>query len=510
LHMEVSCGGFYYSLERGLVVRELVLEKERPDQKLYLSIQQLQFKISWKKLFGRQLYIRDFKLSDVHYLVEKQGKKPFIVDLKEMGGTLKHDKRKDVGFKGWRGKLEVEGLRLPNSFLEFKHASLLIEDDVLKIIYGNFFRRERTLRFQGKFLLEKGSVKWGDLRMSDENCSLFATYTGQGFNLALFGRKTLLMGYWDLSRGFKKGAMHFKGPVAPAEINLILEDLLKFSKNKIYWKNKVFLDGIWFGRGAGQFSLWTDKAQYHFMPLRYVKLDLGFDKKGLLFKSLRAKTCLGFLSGWGWKGLPQKKDFAVSAVLERADLQCLSRVLFAKDQRVSGSIEGSTNFICRFPAGSDVTKPAWDMMKLAGEFHVYDGNLWNIRVMSGILGIIEKVFPGLGNIQFTSGSVNYWMEGGTLYIDQLRLVSSVLVMEGEGKMNLLNQKIDGHMAVSLNLMGPKDKTLLSKILSSGLMVVGEQIWKVKIRGTMKNPEFESEFLSVLEPVKDLFKGIFGG
>lgn len=510
LSMDVSCGGFYYSLERGLVVRELVLERQRPGQKLFFSIQQLQFKISWKKLFRRQIYIRDFKLSNVQYSFEKEGAKPFTVDLKEMRGSLKHEKKRNVGLKGWRGKIEVESLKLPNSFLEFKSASLLIEDDVLKMVFGTFARRDRTLRFQGKFLLEKGFVKWGDLRMSDRGCSLFAMYNGQGVNLALFGRKTVLMGYWDLSRGFKKGAMHFKGPVAPAEIDLILEDLLKFSKNKIYWRNKVFLDGIWYGRGAGQFSLWTDKAQYHFMPLRYVKLDLGFDRKGLLFKSLRAKSCFGFLSGWGWKGLPQKKDFGVTAVLERADLQCLSRVLFSKDQRVDGSIEGSTNFMCRFPLGSDVTKPSWDMMKLAGDFRVYDGNLWNIRVMSGILGIFEKMFPGLGNIQFTSGSVNYWMEGGMLYVDQLRLVSSVLVMEGSGKMNLLNQKIDGHMAVSLNLTGPKDKTLVSKIISTGLMTVGEQLWKVKIRGTMKNPEFEPEFLSVLEPVKDLLKAIFGG
>lgn len=510
LQTEVSCGGFYYSLERGLVVHDIVLQRERRGLKQELTIHRIEFKISWQKLFRRRIFIKNFKLSDVFYVSQKEGRKPFEVDLREMQGILRKERKKDIGFKGWRGQLEINSLALPNSFFEIKHVNVTIDENSLKFVFGEFLRRNRDLRFQGKFLLEKGAIRWGNLRLSDENCSLIAMYTGEGFNLALFGKKTRLLGYWDLSRGFKSGAMHLKGPVAPAEIDLILEDILKFSRNKIIWQNKVFLDGIWYGRGAGRFLLWTDKAQYHFMPLRYVKIDLGFDRRGLFFKALRSKSCVGFLRGWGWKGIPERKDFGVTAVLQTANLKCLSRVLFTKEQRVSGVLDGSTLFMCRFPWGSDLTtKISWDMMKLVGEFKVYDGNLWNIQVMSGILSIIEKVLPGLASVQFTSGSVDYWMESGILHIDQLRLVSSALVMEGRGTMNLLNQKIDGQMAVTLNVMGPKEKTLLAKVISSGLMTVGKQIWKVKVRGTLKKPEFDSEFLSIFEPVKDLLNGIFG-
>jgi hypothetical protein len=122
-----------------------------------------------------------------------------------------------------------------------------------------------------------------------------------------------------------------------------------------------------------------------------------------------------------------------------------------------------------------------------------------------VLKAFDVVFPNLGKIRFTSGYAHFLIRTGNLFVEELKLMNSIASVVFEGKMGLRKKDLDLDVKFSVSPLGLKEKTFVSKLISGGVMMVGEQIWKAKITGTLKKPVATAEFLSIFQPVKDLLK-----
>jgi hypothetical protein len=101
---------------------------------------------------------------------------------------------------------------------------------------------------------------------------------------------------------------------------------------------------------------------------------------------------------------------------------------------------------------------------------------------------------------FSEVQAEAYIRQSEIIIETVRMVGKPLVFRGKGKVDLERKTIEMDWVAYDRLLGSEDTIL--DLLARG---IGSAIWKVEVRGDMKEPQVNAVFLSVLKQPLDIFE-----
>jgi hypothetical protein len=100
---------------------------------------------------------------------------------------------------------------------------------------------------------------------------------------------------------------------------------------------------------------------------------------------------------------------------------------------------------------------------------------------------------------FSRMKVDAAVQGSQLILEDVLMVGDPLVFRGKGRLDMANRRITMELMASNRLAGKED-TLLDQLLRG----LGGALWRVEIRGDLKEPDIQAVFLSVFKPPMGIF------
>ncbi|HEY1860139.1 MAG TPA: hypothetical protein VGG61_07285, partial [Gemmataceae bacterium] len=142
-----------------------------------------------------------------------------------------------------------------------------------------------------------------------------------------------------------------------------------------------------------------------------------------------------------------------------------------------------------------------------GSVDVPNGKIYSLPLLLDLLKFLGLRLPD--RTLFEEAHADFTLEGRTAKISRLNLFGNVISLRGQGSMDFANPD-----AIGLNLDFNVDWARIAQVLPPTFKEVGATVsnylYKVKVRGTSKKPEFSQEPLPMLTgPIKDLIKGSSG-
>lgn len=506
-HLSVQYETVSLSFDQGLVIKNLNIQKSFRKELLVLNLKEIQIKVDFLHWLRSREWLIDLPvISQGQLRYERRGILRGDLHFDLLSGFLRKAST-GQGFKGWQGALEMNELSSRADPIRAKRLNIHLGCDGMRWRTRDFFWKNYPIKFEGVIgsLLLKPKIfgefsgQEGHLFFSLENKFLCAQLFSGSDLSGHHGTKVLLKA--DFQHGFCQPLIWMNGTVKPSDLQA-----LGFWNNPVLEKAKlsrinfrcewIGLDFLRFGnRGWGEFDLKTPAVTLRSFLFQDLKLKLCFEQGQFFLKHFHCKAYEGRIQGKGW--LSSRQFYGGDMTFQGIRLDLLSPLFLRGGQRLEGQMRGKINLV-----GTGFEK---DQFKAEGLFNVDQGNLWKIDLMKKVLKAFKAVFPSLGSVRFTSCKAHFFVGAGILHLDEFKMLSSVMVMKIKGTLNLLQKSLNFHLMLSLKPGGLKDKTFLSKVITSGLMVSGQQVWQIKIGGTFENPEVTPLFLSIFDPVKELIK-----
>jgi hypothetical protein len=494
--LNLSCSKISYDPVYGIILKGLSLQRELSTEALRIEIESAQIDIAFLSLIQRSFIIKSFKLDKSRIFFTDEKKKPILFSLKKAYGSLHQEQVRTKGLKGWLGGFDLEDLSFLQNSLSIERAQCVISEKRMTVQGAKIFWHTHPIGFEGVFDLLEKKVD-GVFKFYDAN--LFAHFEFGKLYIGLFSNQTKLFSVMDLSHKFQKPVTRFYG-------FLNFEDFLPLMRRlekKVSFALPLKLSGWLVGFDFGEFFLSLDSFSVGPLFLEKALLKAGFYQNQFLAKFFEAKSCKGFLNANGWVHLISGA-YTGSFNFGQLNLNCLSPVLFPKGIKHKGIVSGDLTFLGLGNFGENKVIDPVKNIDAEGHLEVRKGDLGKIRIMKGVLKVFKPI-SNLSKIRLKSGTAHYYVRYGDLLVQELKMMSPTLMMECNGKMGLEEKNLDLDLHASVRPFGLKDKTFLARLLSGGLTMAGDQIWKAKISGTFKKPVITPTVLPVLQPVKDVLR-----
>ena len=508
--LSLTYGRISFDPWRGILLENLSLQKKGKEELLLHRAKAVEVDLALTSLLKGSVIIDHFKIGEGEGLYVKEGFewRPFF--YKNLYGSLGRGPSRTLGLGGWLGDLSIEDL-------SFGERDLLIPKIQCTMTERDFRIRDAKIFWRG-LPFELNAL----MNPAKKTLSLVCKMSGWGFllvlydpgkiQIGLFSSQTRLLSVTDLSRALRKSKSFFQGVLDFNDFSEMM-DLWSSWKNKILFKSPVELKGQSIGLESGNLLCIvpliairqpTDKniSRLRSLDLDQVKLDLDFYRHQFLIKTFEAKSCNGFIQTRGLIDLvfgAYEGQLSIQVV----HLGCLGPILFPKGKGHRGFLSGSAEYLGSF--GRNRHEDPLENFEVQGGLEVRKGHLGKIQLFKTVLSVFEPILPKLGKIRFKSGYARFFIRTGNLFVDELKLMSSIASVVYKGKMGLRKKDLDLDVHFSVRPLGLNDKTFLSKLISGGFSMAGEQIWKAKITGTLKKPVATPLYFSVLQPVKDILE-----
>jgi hypothetical protein len=101
---------------------------------------------------------------------------------------------------------------------------------------------------------------------------------------------------------------------------------------------------------------------------------------------------------------------------------------------------------------------------------------------------------------FNGIEMNAAVQGKQLFCERIRITGEPLIFYGSGNLDLAQQQMDFEL-VGINQIFGNDDAIIN-MLARGF---GSAIWKIQVKGTIKDPVIDTVYLSVLKQPLELFK-----
>jgi hypothetical protein len=101
---------------------------------------------------------------------------------------------------------------------------------------------------------------------------------------------------------------------------------------------------------------------------------------------------------------------------------------------------------------------------------------------------------------FSEIDVDAAVLGPQLIFNHIRMDGNPLLFYGNGKVNLLNRRVELDLA-SWDRKSGNEETIFDTLARG----IGSALWKIEVRGTLESPEVGAVYLSVLKQPLNLFK-----
>ncbi|MFH1753878.1 MAG: AsmA-like C-terminal region-containing protein, partial [Candidatus Omnitrophota bacterium] len=229
-----------------------------------------------------------------------------------------------------------------------------------------------------------------------------------------------------------------------------------------------------------------------FGDIRLDDLYIDLKMREGLIKShrLTMRPYTGLLSGtFQLDANDTAKPFSAEFALKDADLKGLSDDIKLKDNRFSGLLSS------KFSIGGSLVST--DSMQGDGWITITDGWLWELPLLGGVTKLLRM--PNLKTIVFQEAAGNFSIKNNRLSTDDLTFYGENVNIRGQGYLDF-----DGNLDFVLDTdikqglaEGDSDRAKITNIL---LSQAGNYFGRVKVGGTLKDPEYKL----APKPVKELF------
>lgn len=127
-----------------------------------------------------------------------------------------------------------------------------------------------------------------------------------------------------------------------------------------------------------------------------------------------------------------------------------------------------------------------------GELHIVDANIYRLPVLVSLLKVIQIRTPD--STAFNSCDMQFSLQGEHIHFKQLNLVGDAVSLYGRGETNF-DRELN---LVFYSLVGPAK--LPVPLLNTLVGKASQQIWQLKVSGTMANPKIEREAFPAVNQV----------
>jgi hypothetical protein len=139
-----------------------------------------------------------------------------------------------------------------------------------------------------------------------------------------------------------------------------------------------------------------------------------------------------------------------------------------------------------------------------GTIDVPNGKLYNLPKLVDLLKFLDLRFPD--RTLFEEAHVQFAIEGQKANVKKLDLIGNVISLHGKGDVDYTNPDAIG-LGIDFNVDWARINQVLPQPLKTVETAVSTNLYKVKVRGTAKKPEFSQEPLPGLAgPLKELLQG----
>jgi hypothetical protein len=215
----------------------------------------------------------------------------------------------------------------------------------------------------------------------------------------------------------------------------------------------------------------------------------------LHIEGLHGAFCGGETYGEGRVEIGSSVRYELNLSASQVDLAEFGRQNFGDKSQLSG-LAMARLYIAG--TGSDPSR-----LTGKGSVDVPNGKIYSLPLLLDLLKFLGLRLPD--RTLFEEAHADFTLEGQTAKISRLNLFGNVISLRGQGSMNFANPD-----AIGLNLDFNVDWARLAQIMPQPMKELGATVsnylYKVKVRGTSKKPEFSQEPLPALTgPIKELFK-----
>jgi len=210
-----------------------------------------------------------------------------------------------------------------------------------------------------------------------------------------------------------------------------------------------------------------------------VDLDLRMLNGVLTTPKLRAFTYDGILTGFvNAEPFSRNTPFATELLLKNMDLATWAREANF-NKKISGKL--SSNFVLKGQGGN------LDALKGNGWISIDDGYLWGIGVLGGMANILSM--PKLGSVVFKKARGNFTIKNRIFTIEDFTCKSEVAELSLAGDIGF-DESVDLLVTTNLTSNLIEDSSDAAKIANILIQQAGNFFGRVRITGTLKNPQYK--------------------
>jgi len=211
-------------------------------------------------------------------------------------------------------------------------------------------------------------------------------------------------------------------------------------------------------------------------------------------RSIAGKLYGGDLTVDGQVVVNDIPQYFVPTTLRNAQLQRFANEAIPGSQKLRGDVSANVTFK---GSGTDVNG-----MHGAGQVKLRNGHVYELPPIMALLNLLRGSLPD--NAAFTSGDMQFRIEGQRVLVDQLELQGRAISLSGGG-----NVDFDWQADLAFNsLIGRTDPNL--PIVRGVRKVLGQasgQFMKIRVTGDLRNPQITREALPIVnETIKQFQPG----
>jgi hypothetical protein len=207
-------------------------------------------------------------------------------------------------------------------------------------------------------------------------------------------------------------------------------------------------------------------------------------QQGQAPRPLTAQAYGGTLTGDVRMQCDAPSRYEVQLALGGASLARFAGERFGSPSDLSGIVSGRLNL---YGMGRSTHSLNGD-----GELHIVDANIYRLPMFVALLKMIQIRTPE--STAFNSCDMQFTVQGEHIHFQQLNLVGDAVSLYGRGETNFDRQL----NLVFYSLVGPAK--LPVPLLNNLVGQASQQIWQLKVGGTMANPDIEKEAFPAVNQV----------
>lgn len=246
----------------------------------------------------------------------------------------------------------------------------------------------------------------------------------------------------------------------------------------------------------GELSLLSETLRINGYSLQDIDLRLNYNRNILAVSSLTAKSYDGTIDFAGSLDIARKQSLG-SLALHNVDLALLQKDLPYKEKEIGGRLSLEAQF------ASNKIDSAKDW-KGQGAAAITEGKIWGIQLFESLGEFLS--LSDYTRIVFTKGWGRFSIKEASVYFDETTLASPQMNLKGHGRIGF-DRSIDAMIFPTANPDMVSVSDDFRGILEGYIM--GKVGPAFKINGTLDDPQFTTTFVSPLEPVTDILRGLLG-